>query len=122
MIDERMRAMTEAIGEIIAEERKAYRAALARLLDEERAELRRRFGDRLEPLDRPLGTFARTELTAWPLLGAGSPNWGSERATVRPVQRRDRFRGTSGRGGARHRVLAVSRRRRGLKYYRLSMW
>ena len=64
------RMRTEATGEVISEERQAYRKALDRLLDDERAELRKRFDERLERLDKLLGTFARTELHAWPTTAA----------------------------------------------------
>jgi hypothetical protein len=40
------------------------------VLDEERAKLRKRFDERLERLDRLLGTFARTELHTWPTTAA----------------------------------------------------
>jgi hypothetical protein len=61
---------TEAIGEIHCRRAKAYCAALDKVLDEERAELRKRFDERLERLNRLLGTFARTELHAWPTIAA----------------------------------------------------
>jgi hypothetical protein len=69
-IEQRLSELVEAIGDVIAQERKAYRKALDKLLDEERTELRRRFDERLERLDRLLGTFARTELHAWPTTAA----------------------------------------------------
>jgi hypothetical protein len=69
-VTQRLDELTEALGQVIAEERKAYRAALDKVLGEERAELRKRFDERLERLDKLLGTFARTELHAWPTTAA----------------------------------------------------